>query len=67
MWITRAFKGPLSRWLVLNFMLLVVIAVGMADREGYHITFGGYFKVAFPVMLLTIAITTVYVIFMYLI
>lgn len=44
-----------------------VIAVGMADREGYHITFGSYFKVAFPVMLLTLGISTVYVIFMYLI
>jgi len=44
-----------------------VIAVGMSEREGYHISFGSYFRVAFPVMLLTIAVTTVYVIFMYLI
>jgi Na+/H+ antiporter NhaD/arsenite permease-like protein len=43
-----------------------VIAVGMSEREGYHISFGSYFRVAFPVMLLTILITTVYVIFMYL-
>jgi len=44
-----------------------VVAIGIAEREGYRITFGHYFKIAFPVMLLTIAISTVYVIFVYLI
>ena len=44
-----------------------VVAIGIADREGYHISFGHYFKVAFPIMLLTIAISTVYILFAYLI
>jgi len=43
-----------------------VVAIGMAEREGYRITFGHYFKIAFPVMLITIAISTVYIIFAYL-
>ena len=43
-----------------------VVAIGMADREGYHISFGSYFKIAFPVMLLTIVIATVYMLFAYL-
>lgn len=42
-----------------------VVAIGMADREGYHISFGSYFKVAFPVMLITIVLCTVYVFFRY--
>ncbi len=44
-----------------------VVAIGIAEREGYRITFGSYFKIAFPMMLLTMAICTVYVIFVYLI
>ena len=44
-----------------------VVAIGMADREGYRITFGSYFKVAFPMMLVTIVISTVYILFAYLI
>ena len=44
-----------------------VVAIGMADREGYRITFGHYFKIAFPVMLITIVISTVYIYFVYLI
>lgn len=44
-----------------------VVAIGMAEREGYRITFGHYFKIAFPVMLITIAISTVYIFFAYLI
>jgi len=44
-----------------------VVAIGIAEREGYRITFGHYFKVAFPVMLLTIAISTVYVVLVYLV
>ena len=43
-----------------------VVAIGMADREGYHITFGQYFKIAFPVMLFTIVIASGYVIVRYL-
>ncbi len=44
-----------------------VVAIGMAEREGYRITFGSYFKIAFPVMLITIVIATVYILFAYLI
>lgn len=43
-----------------------VVAIGMAEREGYRITFGSYFKIAFPVMLITIALSTVYIYFAYL-
>jgi Na+/H+ antiporter NhaD/arsenite permease-like protein len=42
-----------------------VVAIGMAERDGYHISFGQYFKIAFPVMIVTILITTVYVFFRY--
>lgn len=44
-----------------------VVAIGMAEREGFKISFGHYFKIAFPVMLITIAISTVYIFFQYLI
>lgn len=44
-----------------------VVAIGIAERNDYRITFGGYFKVAFPLMLLTIAISTVYMILVYLV
>ena len=43
-----------------------VVAIGMAEREGFHISFGHYFKIAFPVMLITIAISTVYIMIVYL-
>ncbi len=42
-----------------------VVAIGMAEREGYRITFGHYFKLAFPVMLITIVISTVYMVVRY--
>lgn len=44
-----------------------VVAIGMAEREGYHISFGHYFKIAFPVMLITIVISTVYMFFRYIV
>ena len=44
-----------------------VVAIGMAEREGYRISFGYYFKVAFPVMLITIIISMVHIYFAYLI
>lgn len=44
-----------------------VVAIGIAERNDYRITFGSYFKIAFPIMLLTIAISTVYMIAVYLI
>jgi Na+/H+ antiporter NhaD/arsenite permease-like protein len=40
-----------------------VVAIGMAEREGFRITFGHYFKIAFPVMLITIVLSTIYLIF----
>jgi Na+/H+ antiporter NhaD/arsenite permease-like protein len=43
-----------------------VIAAGLSDHYGHKITFGGFFKVCFPVMLLTILLSTVYIYFMYL-
>ncbi len=44
-----------------------VVALGMAEESGHKIGFRKYFKVAFPVMLLTVAISTVYLIVFYLI
>ncbi|NTV91290.1 MAG: ArsB/NhaD family transporter, partial [Clostridiales bacterium] len=44
-----------------------VVASGMSEEQGYKITFGKYFKYAFPVMLLTIVICTVYLYVAYLI
>ena len=44
-----------------------IVAIGIAEREGYPITFGYYFIIGFPLMLLSIAISTIYIIFTYLI
>jgi len=44
-----------------------VVATGIAERNDHKITFGYYFKTVFPVMLLTIAICTVYIIVAYVI
>jgi len=43
-----------------------IIVAGLAAQEGYNITFKGYFKIAFPLMLMSIAICTVYVYLRYL-
>jgi Na+/H+ antiporter NhaD/arsenite permease-like protein len=43
-----------------------VIAVGMAEEHGHKITFGKYFATAFPVMLLTVAISSIYLLVFYL-
>lgn len=43
-----------------------VIASGMAEEHGQKITFKNYFKVAFPMMLLTVVIATIYLYFMHL-
>lgn len=40
-----------------------VIAVGMAEEHGHKITFVSYLKVAFPVMLLTIILSSFYLYF----
>jgi Na+/H+ antiporter NhaD and related arsenite permeases len=37
-----------------------VIAVGMAKERGHKITFKNYFKVAFPMTILTVVISTIY-------
>ncbi|HML36985.1 MAG TPA: ArsB/NhaD family transporter [Bacillota bacterium] len=44
-----------------------VVAIGIAEREGFKITFGSYFKIAFPIMLLTVLISMAYICFAYLI
>lgn len=43
-----------------------VIATGMAQEYGHKITFKSYFKIAFPVMILTIIISTIYLYFRFL-
>ncbi len=44
-----------------------VIVIGLAVQEGYSISFIKYFKVAFPLMLLSILISSVYIYVRYLI
>lgn len=43
-----------------------VIAVGMAEENGHKISFGRYFKIAFPIMIITIVISSGYIYFRYL-
>lgn len=43
-----------------------VIAVGMAEEHGHKITFKQYFKIAFPLMILTIIVCTAYLYIFYL-
>jgi Na+/H+ antiporter NhaD/arsenite permease-like protein len=43
-----------------------VIAVGIAEEHGHKITFKKYFKIAFPLMILTILICTAYLYIFYL-
>lgn len=43
-----------------------VIVSGMSAREGHPITFLGYMKIAFPLMLISIAISTVYLLLFFL-
>lgn len=43
-----------------------VIAVGIAEEHGCKITFGHFFKKAFPMMLLTIAISAIYLLLFFL-
>lgn len=44
-----------------------VVASGMAEEAGHKISFGEYFKVSFPLMLVTLLIATVYLVLRYLI
>lgn len=43
-----------------------VIAIGMAEEHGHKISFAKFFKIAFPVMILTIVISTIYIFIFYL-
>jgi Na+/H+ antiporter NhaD/arsenite permease-like protein len=43
-----------------------IIVAGLAAQDGYEITFRSFFKIGFPMMLLTVAISTVYVYLRYL-
>ncbi|NLW91658.1 MAG: ArsB/NhaD family transporter [Syntrophomonadaceae bacterium] len=42
-----------------------VIVAGMAERYGYHIGFIDYFKIGFPLMILSIVMSTVYLYLFY--
>jgi Na+/H+ antiporter NhaD/arsenite permease-like protein len=44
-----------------------VIVAGLAAKEGHHISFGKFLLIAFPLMILSIAICTVYIYLRYLI
>lgn len=44
-----------------------VVASGMAEERGYKITFAEFFKVGFPMMLITVLISMVYLILVYLV
>jgi len=43
-----------------------VVVIGLAEKEGYHFTFVGFMKVAFPLMIVSILISTVYLYFFFL-
>jgi len=43
-----------------------VVVIGMAEKRGHQISFVGYMKVAFPLMLMSIVVSTVYLFFWYL-
>lgn len=43
-----------------------VTTAGLAEQEGINIRFSHYFKIAFPIMLLTLVISTLYIFFRYL-
>ncbi len=42
-----------------------VVLSGIANKEGYNITFMGFTKIAFPLMILTIVISTVYLLIVF--
>lgn len=43
-----------------------VIVAGLASREGHDISFFGFLKIAFPLMLVSIILSTIYIYFRYL-
>lgn len=42
-----------------------VVLSGIANKEGYNITFMSFTKVAFPVMLVTVALSTIYLLILF--
>jgi Na+/H+ antiporter NhaD/arsenite permease-like protein len=42
-----------------------VVVIGMAEKRGTHISFIGYMKIAFPLMIVSIVISTGYLLFWY--
>lgn len=44
-----------------------VVVAGLADKQGYKLTFARFFKTGFPLMILSIIICTVYLVVFYLI
>ncbi|MCG9969299.1 ArsB/NhaD family transporter [Pelotomaculum terephthalicicum JT] len=42
-----------------------VVVLGMAEKRGVHISFIGYMKIAFPLMLMSIVISMAYLLFWY--
>ena len=42
-----------------------VLTAGIAEREGYPLSFNAFFKAGFPMLLLTVAIATVYMLVVY--
>lgn len=42
-----------------------VVLSGIANKEGYNITFMSFMKVAFPVMLVTVALSTIYLLILF--
>lgn len=43
-----------------------VIVAGLLEKKGQPLSFGGYMKIAFPIMILSIILATVYIYFRYL-
>lgn len=37
-----------------------VVVIGMAEKRGFHISFVGYMKIAFPLMIMSIIVSTIY-------
>ncbi|MFA9462853.1 MAG: ArsB/NhaD family transporter [Velocimicrobium sp.] len=44
-----------------------VVVAGLAEKHGYKLSFGRYFKIGFPLMIMSIALSTVYLVIFYLI
>jgi len=42
-----------------------VVVIGMAEKRGLHISFTGYMKIAFPLMLMSIVVSMAYLLFVY--